>query len=156
MKTLVTLTSIVLATAASAQSYTSYLVGDVADVETEPFNRTVLAGGGGDSDAAMISFLSAADGGDVVVLRASGSDGYNDYLYADLGITVNSVETIVFHDASAAGEEYVQTQIANAEAIFIAGGDQSVYVEYWKDNAIEDLLNNHEGPIGGTSAGMAI
>ena len=156
MKTVVSLMFAVLAAAASAQSYTSYLVGDVADVETEPFNRTVLAGGGGDSDAAMISFLSAADGGDVVVLRASGSDGYNDYLYADLGITVNSVETIVFNDASAAGDDYVQTQIANAEAIFIAGGDQSVYVEYWKDNAIEDLLNNHEGPIGGTSAGMAI
>lgn len=73
MKTLVSLTFAALATAASAQSYTSYLVGVVADVETEPFNRTVLAGGGGDSDAAMISFLIAADGGDVEVLRASGS-----------------------------------------------------------------------------------
>ena len=156
MKALVTLTFAALAASASAQSYTSYLVGDAADVETQPIHRTVLAGGGGDSDAAMISFLIAADGGDVVVLRASGSDGYNDYLYSELGIPVNSVETIVFNDASAAGEDYVQTQIANAEAIFIAGGDQAVYVEYWKDNAIENLLNNHEGPIGGTSAGMAI
>lgn len=61
MKTLVSLTFVALATVATAQSYTSYFVGDAADVETEPFNRTVLAAGAGDSDAAMISFLSAAD-----------------------------------------------------------------------------------------------
>ena len=40
-------------------------------------------------------FLEQANGGDVLVLRASGSDGYNQYLYNDLGINVNSVESIV-------------------------------------------------------------
>ena len=49
--------------------------------------------------------------------------------------------------------------IRNAEAIFIAGGDQSNYVRYWKDTPVEDAINlvaAKPAPIGGTSAGMAI
>jgi hypothetical protein len=44
--------------------------------------------------------------------------------------------------------------------IWFAGGDQYNYVSFFKDNALEDLLNQHvsvkQAPIGGTSAGMAI
>ena len=36
-------------------------------------------GGASENDAAMAWFLERAGGGDVLVLRASGSDGYNDY-----------------------------------------------------------------------------
>jgi len=49
--------------------------------------------------------------------------------------------------------------IRNAEALFIAGGDQSNYVHYWKGTPIEDAINYvvaKPAPIGGTSAGMAI
>ena len=42
----------------------------------------------------------------------------------------------------------------------LLGGDQYNYVSFFKDNALEDLLNQHisvkQAPIGGTSAGMAI
>lgn len=117
-------------------------------------------GGATEEDEAMKWFLQRANGGDVLVLRASGSDGYNDYLYSDLGIAVNSVETIVFNDASASDEVYIQDKISKAEAIWFAGGDQWNYVSYWKGNEIATLIN--EGittrniVIGGTSAGMAI
>jgi hypothetical protein len=40
-------------------------------------------------------FLQRANGGDILVLRTTGSNGYNSYLYSGLGVTVNSVETIV-------------------------------------------------------------
>ena len=50
-------------------------------------------------------------------------------------------------------------RIRNAEAVFIAGGDQSNYIRYWKDTPVEDAINfvaAKPAPIGGTSAGMAV
>ena len=47
----------------------------------------------------------------------------------------------------------------NAEALFIAGGDQSRYVDFWKGTPVEDAINYvaaKPAPMGGTSAGMAI
>ena len=142
------------------QAFTSYFTGDTADVSVSTTPGLVLMGGATESDEAMVWFLQRAVGGDILVIRASGSDGYNNYLYSQLGVSVNSVETIVFNNASASSDPYVLQQIANADAIWIAGGDQFNYVSYWKDNTIEDLLNahvnTHNRVIGGTSAGMAI
>jgi hypothetical protein len=50
-------------------------------------------------DAAFDWFLSKAGGADVVVLRASGGDGYHD-CFIKLG-KLDSVETIVFRSAEA-------------------------------------------------------
>ena len=58
-------------------------------------------GGSGEDDNAMAWFLERVNGGDVLVLRCSGSDGYNNYLYSDLGVNVNSVETLVFTNPNA-------------------------------------------------------
>lgn len=117
-------------------------------------------GGATEDDNAMIWFLERANGGDILVLRASGSDGYNNYLYSGLGVTVNSVETIVFNNANAANDTYVHQRIQQAEAIWFAGGDQWNYVSYWRGNAIDSLINdgikNRNVVVGGTSAGMAI
>jgi len=117
-------------------------------------------GGASEDDEAMKWFLGQANGGDILVLRASGSDGYNDYMYSDLGVNVNSVETIVCHNAGSADETYIQDKISKAEAIWFAGGDQYDYVSYWKDTPVDSLinvaLNNRKIVIGGTSAGMAI
>lgn len=116
-------------------------------------------GGASEFDPAMQWFLDRANGGDVLVLRASGSNGYNDYMYYDLG-GVNSVETIVFNNASAAFEPYVAQRIQKAEAIWFAGGDQWNYVSYWRNTPVMDLVNTaiaeRQAAVGGTSAGMAI
>lgn len=117
-------------------------------------------GGATEDDNAMKWFLERANGGDVLVIRTSGSDGYNDYLYNQLGIPLNSVETIVFNNPSAANESYIHQKIQAAEAIWIAGGDQWNYISYWRGTAIDSLINdgilNRNMAIGGTSAGMAI
>jgi len=143
-----------------AQSYTSFFTGDPADVSPTPDFGICLMGGATENDNAMIWFLEKANGGDVLVLRASGSDGYNDYFFSELGVTINSVETIVIHNAAGATDPYVIEQIENAEAIWFAGGDQYNYVSYFKDTPIAQLLTDHVivkgGVIGGTSAGMAI
>jgi len=117
-------------------------------------------GGATEHDEAMKWFLQQADGGDVLVLRASGSNGYNDYLLNQLGVTVNSVETIVCNDASAAQETYIHQKIEQAEAIWFAGGDQWNYISYWRNTPVDSLINlgisQRRIVIGGTSAGMAI
>ena len=143
-----------------AQNYTSYFTGDLADVTTNHQYGVCLMGGATEHDEAMRWFLLNADGGDVVVLRASGSDGYNDYFYSELGVTINSVETLVINNTAGGIDPYVLQQVANAEAIWFAGGDQYNYVSFFKDNEMEALLNEHinvkQAVIGGTSAGMAI
>jgi len=117
-------------------------------------------GGASEHDEAMKWFLQRANGGDILVLRASGSDGYNAYLYSNLGIAVNSVETIVFNNSNAANETYIHEKIMKAEAIWFAGGNQWNYVSYWRNTPIDSLINdaiqNRNIVIGGTSAGMAI
>jgi cyanophycinase-like exopeptidase len=146
--------------APSPPAYTSYFTGDQADVTTQPQGGVCLMSGGGEDDEAMRWFLRRSGGGDVVVLRASGSDGYNDYMYKDLGVSVNSVETIVFKNAKAAKDAYVLKQIAGAEAIWFAGGDQWNYVQYWRGTAVDSIINQNIAKkkivVGGLSAGMAI
>lgn len=144
----------------SAQGYTSYFTGNPTNVQTTPEYGVCMMGGATEHDNAMIWLLEKAHGGDVVVLRSSGSNGYNDYLYSELGVPVNSVETLVITSVAGATNPYVLDKVANAEMIWFAGGDQYNYVSFFKDNALEDLINQHinvkRAPIGGTSAGMAI
>jgi cyanophycinase-like exopeptidase len=142
------------------QSYTSFFTGNTADTTTQSEGGICLMGGATENDEAMKWFLKRSGHGDVLVLRASGGDGYNDYLYNDLGVDVNSVETIVFNNPGASEEDYIHQKIKHAEAIWFAGGDQSDYVTYWRHTSIDSLINdaivNRHVVIGGTSAGMAI
>jgi Cyanophycinase and related exopeptidases len=117
-------------------------------------------GGATEDDRAMRRFLQYANGGDVVVIRASGSDGYNNYMYSQLGVTVNSVHTILINSVAIANDSSVVQTVRNAEALWIAGGNQWNYISFWKNTALHQalnyLINTKKIPIGGTSAGMAI
>lgn len=119
-----------------------------------------MMGGATEHDEAMKWFLERCAGGDVLVLRASGSNGYNAYLYSQLGVDVNSVETIVCNNASASHESYILQKIQQAEGIWFAGGDQWDYISYWRNTPVDSLINlaitGRNIVIGGTSAGMAI
>jgi cyanophycinase-like exopeptidase len=154
------LVSLLLPLSIFSQGYTSYFTGNSTNITTTPEFGVCLMGGATEHDNAMIWLLQKANGGDVVVLRSSGSSGYNNYLYSGLGVNVNSVETLVITSFAGAINPYVLDKVANAEMIWFAGGDQYNYISYFKDNALEDVLNNHinvkHAPIGGTSAGMAI
>lgn len=134
------------------------IVGSSADVSTSTSAGTVLMGGGPDIDEAIQWMINKSGGGDFVVLRATGSDAYNDYIYG-LG-NVNSVETLLINSRSLANDADVESTIRNAEAVFIAGGDQYDYVSFWKDTKVESalnyLINTKRVPVGGTSAGCAI
>ena len=134
------------------------IIGDTANVAPKVNGGVVLMGGGTDVDAAFQWMISRSGGGDVVVIRASGTDAYNPYINK-LG-QVNSVETLKIDSRELADNDTVAAIIRNAEMLFIAGGDQSNYMRYWKDTkteaAINYLLKEKKAPVGGTSAGCAI
>lgn len=134
------------------------LVGSGEDVTTNTEAGFVLAGGGKDVDAAMKWMIDRSGGGDFVIIRASGSTGYNDYLF-ELG-KLNSVETLLIDTREKAMNKDTGKRIREAEALFIAGGDQWNYVNYWSNSevseAIKYLIEEKKVPIGGTSAGCAV
>lgn len=147
------------ATTLRAAPYEYWLTGNATDAQPARTRAgLMLAGGAGDVTAAWKWFLDCAGGGDIVVLRASGGDGYQDFILTKLG-GVDSVETIKFNDASAARDDRVLKVIRQADGIFLAGGDQSRYVTWWRGTPVGDALNAHiraGKPLGGTSAGLAV
>ena len=160
MKKLFLITAFSLNFLVFGQNYTEYVIGSTTDVSTNHQPGICLMGGASENDEAMFWFLNKAAGGDVVVLRASGDDAYNNYFYNDLGVSLNSVTTFVINNEDGATDPAVLLKVKNAEAIWFAGGDQWDYVSYFKDNAMETTLNEFinvkQGVIGGTSAGMAV
>jgi cyanophycinase len=143
--------------AARQSDYQYHLSGNGEDVKTETSGGSALVGGGTDVEAAFQWMIKKSGGGDFVVIRASGSDAYNPYI-KKLG-KLDSVETLIIKSRKAASEQFVIDKIRNAEALFIAGGDQGNYINFWKGTpmaeAIQSLVEK-KVPIGGTSAGLAV
>jgi cyanophycinase-like exopeptidase len=138
----------VLPAAASAEAkVTRYLTGDPADVSPRLHGPALDLGGGGADVGEAIQWMidevrgcaTCATTVDVVVLRASGADGYNDYIKKMRG--VDSVETLVITDADAKDASVIRT-IRNAEVIFFAGGDQCNYVRFFKGNEVERAVES--------------
>jgi len=140
--------------------YTVYRTGNERDIVAVPKGGICLMGGNKEVDNAMRWFLNQANQGDILVLRASGSDGYNDFMFSQLGVTINSVTSIVMDSRDGSFHPYLRDQIEKAEGIWFAGGNQWKYVDFWKDtpidSLIQDAVQNRNVVIGGTSAGMAI
>jgi len=147
--------------AATKTGFTSFIVGNPGDAQASPnlSPGLVLMGGGTDVDAAFQWMCQRAGGGDFVVIRTTGTDAYNPYIQ-QLCPQMDSVETIIITSVTGANSAYVSTQIQNAEALWIAGGDQSTYVDLWRGTAVQTgvnfLLNSKHAPVGGTSAGLAV
>lgn len=142
---------------AAKKNYTYYRLGgsDVVFADTKP--GTVLMGGGTDVDAAFEWMCDQAGGGDFLVIRTTGTDAYNPYVQG-LCPGMNSVATLLVPSAAGANDPFVINAIRSAEAIWIAGGDQSTYVTNWSGTALQDEVNLKAlaVPVGGTSAGEMV
>jgi cyanophycinase len=146
------------APAFAAKQYRYFRVGNPNDVTTATTPGTVLMGGGTDVDAAFQWMCQRSGGGDFLVIRATGTDAYNPYIQS-LCPGENSVATLIIPNTAAANDPFVAATINNAEALFIAGGDQSDYINHWTGSPVESMLNSlivRGVPVGGTSAGMAV
>jgi cyanophycinase len=138
-------------------AYRYLRLGNAANLQTTPRPGYALMGGGTDLDAAFVWLCNHANRGDMLVLRATGGDDYNPYIQKLCHL--NSVATIVIPNRVAALDPFVEQAIRHASALFIAGGDQANYINFWQGTPVQTALNDaiHRGvPIGGTSAGLAV
>jgi cyanophycinase len=142
---------------AAGPHYKYFRAGSPTDVQTKTQGGFALLGGGKDLDRAFQWMCERSGGGDFLILRASGGDAYNPYIQ---GLChVNSVATLVLPDRAAADDPFAARTIRNAEAVFIGGGDQANYINFWMGTPVQQALNEaiaRNVPIGGTSAGMAV
>lgn len=123
----------------------------------------VLMGGGPDVDDAFVwahdvlAGSASGDGGDVVVLRATGTNAYDAYL-AGLA-KFHSVRTLLLPPPSTAADLAIAaTYVDKAEMVFFAGGNQADYVR-WKGSPLMTAVRGvyaRGGVVGGTSAGCTI
>src|SRR5580765_2121385 len=144
--------------ASAAKSYSYFRLGSAVDIAPATTAGTVLMGGGTDVDAAFQWMCARSGGGDFLVIRATGTDAYNPYIQ-QLCPNENSVATLIIPNLAAASDPFVISTIQNAEALWIAGGDQSNYINYWQGTPVQQALNDliaRGVPIGGTSAGMNV
>lgn len=142
----------------AGKQYSYFRVGNASDVTGSTTAATVLMGGGTDVDAAFQWMCQRSGNGDFLVIRATGTDAYNPYIRA-LCPNGNSVATLIIPNRTAASDPFVSSTIQKAEALWIAGGDQSDYINFWKGTPVETEINNliaRHAPIGGTSAGMNV
>jgi len=144
--------------AAAKKSYQYFRLGNPNNISASTQPGTVLMGGGTDVDAAFSWMCGRSGNGDFLVIRATGTDAYNPYIQ-QLCPGENSVSTLIIPNVTAANDPFVINAIQNAEAIWIAGGDQSNYINFWKGTGVQTELNHAIArgvPIGGTSAGMNV
>lgn len=139
--------------------YTYYRTGDLA--APTPGRRSMglmLMGGGDWPEDAFRWLVDKAGHGHIVILRASYGDELQKRLVEQIG-GVASVQTFVFDGREGADDPFVLDALRGADGIFIAGGDQSRYIRFWKGTGLNRMLDEHVRagkPLGGTSAGLAI
>jgi cyanophycinase len=115
-------------------------------------------GGGTDVDAAFQWMCARSGGGDFLVIRATGTDAYNPYIQ-QLCPNENSMATLIIPNRADASDPFVISAIQSAEALWIAGGNQADYINFWKGTPVENAINAlivRGAPVGGTSAGMNV
>jgi len=144
---------------AERDGYSYYTIGDLAKPRPEPVQPGLMLVGGGDWPYdAFRWFVARAGHGRIVILRASGNvEAQNEFFHDVGGIT--AAQTLVFSDRRAASDAEVLRIVREADGLFLAGGDQSNYVRFWKGTPLNAAIDAHVRagkPIGGTSAGLAV
>jgi cyanophycinase len=146
-----------VASSHAREAYKYKRIGGDLDAQAMADTGLAMMGGGSDLDEAFKWLCGKGHGGDFLIVRAHGSDDYNKYV--NKICQMNSVATLIVPTRKAADEPKVAQIIRKATVIFIAGGDQSNYIKFWKGTLMGRALNDHVvagKPIGGTSAGLAV
>jgi cyanophycinase len=161
--------SMLIACQCVAADFEYYLTGNAENMRpSQTEGALMLSGGGGSVDEAFRWFLQKAghrgsERPDIVLLKAADRseptvDTFGDYLYQKIG-GCDSVEVIVFNHRNAASDPKVLKVIENADGIYLGGGKQFLYADYWKGTPVQDAIQAHVRsgkPLGGSSAGLAV
>jgi cyanophycinase len=137
--------------------------GTAEDSESEASRiRWMLHGGGAEDDEVFSTFVQAGNFGSVVTLGAVEDESDPDLLFWDnyfLKLGTAAARTVNTADLSAAMDPNLREIVADADIVFIRGGDQTRYIEHWFDGPVgEGLVDAWDAGavIGGSSAGCAI
>jgi cyanophycinase len=137
--------------------FRSWVRGTPVSRRSNLVGGSMLEGGAEDVEDAWRWFLERAGHGDIVVLRATPDEGYDEWLR---GLPpVRSFQTLQLTDRAAAEDPFVIGSIGCADGLFIAGGDQFDYVRVWTGTPIQRAVNDAIAagvPVGGISAGLAV
>jgi cyanophycinase-like exopeptidase len=146
----------------SALGYSYSVVGNPGDVAPRTRPGFVLEGGGTDIDEAFRWLIERSGGGDFVVLRTTGTDAYNGFVYgmtAPGGVRADSVATLILNSREGSFDPFVARTIRGAEALWLAGGDQALHHARWRGTPVADAIHDLVArgvPVGGTSSGLAV
>ena len=122
----------------------------------------LLVGGGAESeggwsDAPFSWMVTKAENGVIINIDTDeASDWYTDYF---ISLGADNQSQAVSIPAEEANNEAIFELLSNADGIFIEGGDQSSYLNAWKNTMVETAIETvfeSGGVIGGTSAGLAV
>jgi cyanophycinase len=131
-----------------------------ANPSAEGTPRIVAMGGSSEVNPASKLFVEAAGGGDVLVMRASGSvTSYNNYFMSSVGPVPPpaSVASIRIDDPAQSLSEGVLCHVRRTSALWLAGGNQWNYLGVWPVEMQDSIAAvGRRGGIGGTSAGAAV
>lgn len=144
------------------------LAGQSAWAQTPKISRLVIVGGAEDrlQDRLILRKFTDYCGGSQarirVITAASGDpEGvWQSYQNAFRSIGVEDVQRLAIDDRDSAHAASLQTEILQADGIFMSGGDQSKLMDtLWDTPAYQSLHQSfhlHRCCIGGTSAGAAV
>ena len=144
------------------------LAGQSAWAQTPKISRLVIVGGAEDrlQDRLILRKFTDYCGGSQarirVITAASGDpEGvWQSYQNAFRSIGVEDVQRLAIDDRDSAHAAPLQTEILQADGIFMSGGDQSKLMDtLWDTPAYQSLHQSfhlHRCCIGGTSAGAAV
>ena len=133
-------------TALAAEGYDYKLeCGNVNSTSPQPTPAIMLIGGAesdseGENDATSW-FLKRADGGDYLVLRYGEVRTQAKWICDNYDSFVSSAAELAINTREAANDPDVEQYIRDAEALFIAGGDQNAYQDIWEGTYVEKAIN---------------
>lgn len=149
------------------QAFFMHRTGQLNDKVTQSEYGVCLAGGGDDNawKEGWQWILTKASGGDVVIIQSEKTSyGYESWIYFDEDHLqfpkVNSVTTLSIDSVQDSNRPEILKIVSEAELVFFAGGDQSLYIQYIENTQLDQLLKKQiqKGTVSfaGTSAGMAL
>jgi cyanophycinase len=110
------------ASLAHAGSYQYFRIGNKDDIQTKPAAGTAMMGGGDDLDDAFRWLCNKGNGGDFLILRATGDDDYNSYVNGLCKL--NSVATLILPNREAAQDPELHSELEGHSG---SGSDQREY-----------------------------
>ncbi len=109
------------------------------------------------SDAPYRWMVQQADSGICLVMHYDRGSSWLERYFKDFG--ASHASSLVISSRAAAQDSAHYKQILDADMIFLRGGDQYRYYQYWKGTLVETAIRevfSRGGVVGGSSAGLAV